>query len=109
MNDFFSTLLERLSQGVPGSATEAEAVFSCRLSRLLFLGPSRSQAPPGNARAVRLCLCKSGRRQAEPARQGVPGQSPGTRVERLAQGVPGSATILVAQQRGRDAHAPRSR
>ena len=54
--------------------------FSCRLSRLLFLGPSRSQAPPGNARAVRLCLCKSSCRQAEPARQGVPGQSPGTRV-----------------------------
>jgi MtN3 and saliva related transmembrane protein len=29
--------------------------------------------------AERLCLCKSGRRQAEPVGQGVPGQSPGTR------------------------------
>ena len=40
---------------------------------------SRSQALPGNARVERLCRGKSSRRQAEPARQGVPGQSPGTR------------------------------
>ena len=32
-----------------------------------------------------LCLCKSGRRQAEPAWQGVPGQSPGTRVRSVNQ------------------------
>jgi hypothetical protein len=37
---------------------------------------------PGSAwerQGRRLCRCQSGPRQAEPARQGVPGQSPGTR------------------------------
>ena len=70
--------------------------FSCRLSRLLFLGSSRSQAPPGNARFVRLCLCKIGSRQAERARAepGHEGSSSGAETV-LAKGTkPGSPPII---------------
>ena len=63
----------------------------------VFRVPTLVAFVPGTARVERLCRCTSGRQQAEPATQGVPGQSPGTRVAGALADSYGSLGVLSAK------------